>query len=163
MLKVEEIKSLIDALHESSINELELEQDNVKLSLKKQVAVQIAEQPLQVATQPAAKSVPTHDTRVVEETNVETETVVETKEENKNLITVTSPMVGTFYSAPSPDADPYVQQGDAVDEDTVVCIVEAMKLMNPIVSETKGKIVEIVAENGELVEYGQPLMVVERQ
>ncbi|MED4127514.1 acetyl-CoA carboxylase biotin carboxyl carrier protein [Shouchella miscanthi] len=159
MLKVEEIKTLIDALHQSSVNELELEQENVKLSLKKQVATQVSEQTVQaVAPATTMNQAPTQ----VQEAP-KTEPAAEPVQENKNLITVTSPMVGTFYAAPSPDADPYVQEGDTVEEDTVVCIVEAMKLMNPIVSEAKGKIVEIVAENGELVEYGQPLMVVERQ
>ena len=70
-------------------------------------------------------------------------------------------MVGTFYTAPSPDAKPFVQVGDTVKEGDVVCIVEAMKLMNEIDSEVSGKIVEICVENGQPVEYGQVLMYVE--
>ncbi|WZY33289.1 acetyl-CoA carboxylase biotin carboxyl carrier protein [Bacillus sp. FSL W8-1122] len=160
MFKVEEIKSLIEALDSSSLEELELEQENGKLVLKKnngQVAVPLEQPTAAVQKAPAAAPAPV----------AQTEEIVESKEpeadaDGRDLFTVTSPMVGTFYAAPSPDADPYVRTGDSVEEDTVVCIVEAMKLMNPIVADTKGKIVEIVAENGELVEYGQPLMVVER-
>ncbi|WP_078391686.1 acetyl-CoA carboxylase biotin carboxyl carrier protein [Shouchella patagoniensis] len=157
MLKIDEIKSLIEALDASSINELELEQENVKLSLKKQInaapeLTQSQQKPEPVAVQPTQTS--------ISEEKAAFEQAPE-KADDRNLFTVTSPMVGTFYSAPSPDSDPYVQEGDSVNEETVVCIVEAMKLMNPIVADTKGKIVEIVAQNGELVEYGQPLMVVE--
>ncbi|WP_054708465.1 acetyl-CoA carboxylase biotin carboxyl carrier protein [Bacillus sp. JCM 19041] len=157
MLKIDEIKSLIEALDASSINELELEQENVKLSLKKQInspqgLIQSQQKPEPVEVQPTQTS--------ISEEKVAFEQAPE-KAEDRNIFTVTSPMVGTFYSAPSPDSDPYVQEGDSVNEETVVCIVEAMKLMNPIVADTKGKIVEIVAQNGELVEYGQPLMVVE--
>ncbi|MFP7285156.1 acetyl-CoA carboxylase biotin carboxyl carrier protein [Shouchella clausii] len=160
MFKVDEIKSLIEALDSSSLEELELEQENGKLVLKKnngQVAVPLEQPTAAVQKTPAAAPAPA----------AQPEEKVESKEpeanaDGRDLFTVTSPMVGTFYAAPSPDADPYVRTGDSVEEDTVVCIVEAMKLMNPIVADTKGKIVEIVAENGELVEYGQPLMVVER-
>lgn len=72
-------------------------------------------------------------------------------------------MVGTFYRAPAPDADPYVQVGDRVDEKTVVCIIEAMKLMNEIEAEVRGEIVDILVENGQLVEYGQPLFLVKTE
>lgn len=69
-------------------------------------------------------------------------------------------MVGTFYEAPNPESDPYVKEGDKVSPDTVVCIVEAMKLMNELEAEVSGEIVEVLVENGELVEYGQPLFLV---
>jgi acetyl-CoA carboxylase biotin carboxyl carrier protein len=68
-----------------------------------------------------------------------------------------SPMVGTFYRSPSPDADPFVDVGSRVEEDSVLCIIEAMKVMNEIRAETKGEIAEVLVENGEPVEYGQPL------
>lgn len=128
----------------------------MKLSLKKNTTV------VQEAVKP---SVPAVETQPSLPPQVKTEAIQvqeEGPQDDRNLFTVTSPMVGTFYAAPSPDASPYVKEGDSVDEESVVCIVEAMKLMNPIVADAKGKIVEIVAENGELVEYGQPLMVVER-
>ncbi|MNC99806.1 Biotin carboxyl carrier protein of acetyl-CoA carboxylase [compost metagenome] len=71
-------------------------------------------------------------------------------------------MVGTYYHASSPEADPFVKVGDKVKEKTVVCIIEAMKLMNDIVADTTGEIVEILVENGQLVEYGQPLFLVKQ-
>ena len=74
---------------------------------------------------------------------------------------IRSPMVGTFYQAPSPETDPYTEAGQLVEEDTVVCIVEAMKVMNEIKAEMKGKIVEVLVNNGEAVEFGQPLFLVD--
>lgn len=84
----------------------------------------------------------------------------ESEQKTENLHKITSPMVGTFYAAPNPDADPYVTIGSKVKENTVVCIVEAMKLFNEIEAEVKGEIVDILVENGQLVEYGQPLFLV---
>ncbi|TSB45391.1 acetyl-CoA carboxylase biotin carboxyl carrier protein [Alkalicoccobacillus porphyridii] len=157
-MDVKDIKELIQAVNESEIDELEFEQDGKKLSLKKvkpQGAViqpEAYQSPRQVdVSQPATAKA---SAPIAED--------VETKQEtNENLHTVTSPMVGTFYSAPSPDDNDYVAVGDQVKEDSIVCIVEAMKLMNEIEADINGKVVEIVAQNGELVEYGQPLFVVE--
>jgi acetyl-CoA carboxylase biotin carboxyl carrier protein len=73
-----------------------------------------------------------------------------------------SPMVGTFYRSPAPDADPYVERGSKVDEDSVLCIVEAMKVMNEIKGEIRGEIVELLVENGEPVEFGQPLFLIKK-
>ncbi|MGB0333137.1 MAG: acetyl-CoA carboxylase biotin carboxyl carrier protein, partial [Planctomycetota bacterium] len=73
---------------------------------------------------------------------------------------ITSPMIGTFYASPSPDADPFTAVGDRVGDESVVCIIEAMKVMNEIKAECSGEIVEILVENGEPVEYGQPLFLV---
>ena len=85
----------------------------------------------------------------------------EAKSEEKKGNAIVSPMVGTFYSKPSPDAEPFVKLGDTVSAGDVVCIVEAMKMMNEIESEFSGKIVEICVEDGQTVEYGQPIMYVE--
>ncbi|EDL64555.1 acetyl-CoA carboxylase biotin carboxyl carrier protein, partial [Bacillus sp. SG-1] len=79
---------------------------------------------------------------------------------DENLHKIVSPMVGTFYQSPSPDKDAYVKTGSKVSEDSVVCIVEAMKLFNEIEAEVKGEIVEILVKDGQLVEYGQPLFLV---
>jgi acetyl-CoA carboxylase biotin carboxyl carrier protein len=80
---------------------------------------------------------------------------------NENQRFVTSPMVGTFYRAPSPDAAPYVEEGDSVRKGQTLCIIEAMKMMNEIEAELAGRVVKIVCENAHAVEYGQPLMVIE--
>lgn len=76
---------------------------------------------------------------------------------NEDLIEISSPMVGVFYAAPAEDADPYVQVGDRVKKGQTLCIVEAMKLMNEIVAETDGQIVEVCAQNGQVVDFGCPL------
>ena len=111
--------------------------------------------PVQVHQPPATPMVET--AKLEKASAAETQAVVN---ENENLHKITSPMVGTFYSAPAPDAPPYVKKGDQVSNDSVVCIVEAMKLMNEIEAEVKGEIVEVLVENGQLVEYGQPLFLV---
>jgi acetyl-CoA carboxylase biotin carboxyl carrier protein len=81
--------------------------------------------------------------------------------EPENLVAITSPMVGTFYRAPAPDADPYVENGDSVDVGQTVCIIEAMKLMNQIEAEVKGRLVKVLVENAQPVEFGQKLFLVE--
>ncbi len=163
MFKVNEIKELIRALDNSSVAELEIKGENKeKLTIRKQGAVG------QAVVQPVAEeaSVPDAAPPAAQEAPaVESTTKSEGKEETKapapadddSIVEITSPMVGTFYRAPAPDADPYVKVGDKVEEDTVVCIVEAMKLMNELEAEVSGEIVEILVENEELVEYGQPL------
>jgi acetyl-CoA carboxylase biotin carboxyl carrier protein len=85
----------------------------------------------------------------------------ETVESTAHLLTVEAPMVGTFYRAPKPDAPPFVAEGDLVKEGQVICIVEAMKLMNEIESKVAGRIAKIVVENGQPVEFGQPLFLVD--
>ena len=82
--------------------------------------------------------------------------------EEEGLTAITSPMVGTFYRSPSPEAPPFVQSGDEVEPGKVVCIIEAMKLFNEIESEVRGKIVKILAENGKPVEYGQKLFLIKK-
>jgi acetyl-CoA carboxylase biotin carboxyl carrier protein len=77
------------------------------------------------------------------------------------LVTIEAPMVGTFYRAPSPDADPFVREGDLVKRGQVLCIIEAMKLMNEIESKASGRVVRVLPENGQPVEYGQPLFLIE--
>lgn len=81
--------------------------------------------------------------------------------EAENLVEITSPMVGTFYRAPTPNAEPFVKVGQVIEKGTVVCIVEAMKLMNEIESEVSGRIAKVLVENAQPVEYGQPLFLVE--
>jgi len=85
----------------------------------------------------------------------------EREDESKNLVPIKSPMVGTFYRSPAPDADPYVEQNSYIDVGQTVCIVEAMKLMNEIESDVKGRIARILVENAQPVEYGQVLFLVE--
>ncbi len=164
MLKIQDIRELIKAIDQSSIEEFKYEVDGTKITLRKErTLVQQIQQPIVapapvVAPQPQiASTVQLGVEKVVEEAKQEVKQEVSSK---LNLHKITSPMVGTFYAAPSPDSPPYVKVGDKVSTDTVVCIVEAMKLMNEIEAEIKGEIVEILVENGQLVEYGQELFLV---
>ncbi|MGO4887104.1 acetyl-CoA carboxylase biotin carboxyl carrier protein [Anaerobacillus sp. MEB173] len=166
MLKVQEIKEIIRALDQSSINEFKYEVNGSKISMKKQDILTTNQSAVpQLVTQ----VVP--DRKTVEQSAVKTEVKEKVVKENErpketqisfedNLQKITAPMVGTFYAAPAPDAEAYVKVGDKITEDSVVCIIEAMKLMNELEAEVKGEIVEILAENGQLVEYGQELFVV---
>ncbi|MGY0693029.1 acetyl-CoA carboxylase biotin carboxyl carrier protein [Virgibacillus sp. FSP13] len=163
MLKVQEIREIIKLIDQSSIDEFSYEADGATVSMKKatgNVAVQPVEQvvntvekPIEVSKQ-AEKQV---EAEPVKETNVPTTEEAPTQATVDYDYEIESPMVGTLYMSPSPEADPYVQKGSKVQKDTVVCIVEAMKLFNEIEAEANGEIVEILVEDGQLVEYGQPL------
>lgn len=166
MLKVQEIRELIKLIDHSSIDEFTYEHDGAKIKMKKKTA-----EAVNVITQPAPQPVVEEVKRpVVPEQPVKPVAAVETVTEQpktseptevaENLHKITSPMVGTFYESPSPDADAYVRVGSKVTKDNVVCIVEAMKLFNEIEAEVDGEIVEILVKNGQLVEYGQPLFLV---
>ncbi|MBO8154825.1 MAG: acetyl-CoA carboxylase biotin carboxyl carrier protein [Bacillaceae bacterium] len=165
MLKVQEIRELIKLIDNSSIDEFSYESDGTKVSMKKQGGQAVVTEQ-RVETVPAAAA-PVQEPKAAApavqkqepEVNEEKpqEKAAEEGEAKDFDHEITSPMVGTFYRAPSPDSDPYVEVGDEVKTDTVVCIVEAMKLFNEIEAEVQGEIVEILVENGELVEYGQPL------
>jgi acetyl-CoA carboxylase biotin carboxyl carrier protein len=154
MLKVQEIREIIKLVDQSSINEFTYETNGTKVSMKKlSDHVVVQSQPVvQVETETVA--------RQPQQTKQETVEAVENpiKESAVNFdFEITSPMVGTFYSAPNPESDPFVSVGSSVSKETVVCIVEAMKLFNEIEAEVSGEIVEVLVQNGELVEYGQPL------
>jgi len=161
MFKLSEIKELIKLVDQSSLQEVEIESEGARLMIRKPKPskaepVIVASAPMQhtyAPVMPQAAVLP-HN---VPAAPAEPPAAVAI---DSNLHKIVSPMVGTFYQAPSPDAPPFVSVGSAVNEKTVVCIVEAMKLMNPLEAEIKGEIVEVLVENGQLVEYGQPLFLV---
>lgn len=166
MLKIQEIREIIKLIDQSSIEEFSYESEGSKIELKKGNAEKVI---IDAVTQPAAvvqRDVPVAQTKAVETIEqapqVEAPIVqVETPHaEDTSLHKITSPMVGTFYAASSPDVPAYVQSGDKVKEDSIVCIVEAMKLFNEIEAEVSGEIVEVLVKDGQLVEYGQPLFLV---
>lgn len=145
-MEYEEIKKLIEDMGNSKVDELQIEfPDGVKIGMKKNTPIV-----KEIVTTNAAVSATTVNTEVAEKK------VVDKEEENYKVIK--SPMVGTFYSKPSPKAEPYVKVGDRVKKGEVVCIVEAMKLMNEIESEFEGEVVEICVKDDEMVEYGKPLI-----
>ncbi|MGG1680062.1 acetyl-CoA carboxylase biotin carboxyl carrier protein [Neobacillus sp. NRS-1170] len=166
MLKVQEIRELIKLVDQSSIDEFVYELDGSKIKMKKHGAqVVTAVQQIPQAAAPVAAApvqpIPVAPTAAVEEVKQESQKVEATSQaDTANLHKIPSPMVGTFYSSPTPDADAYVKAGTKVSKDSIVCIVEAMKLFNEIEAEVNGEIVEVLAKNGQLVEYGQPLFLV---
>lgn len=165
MLKVQEIRELIKLVDLSSIDEFSYEYEGAKIKMKKNVAAKTVAEPLQqVVPAQAPQPAPAVQETVNAEPKVETAAVQEVKQEEvkdtSNLHKIVSPMVGTFYQSSSPEADPYVKQGTKVSKDSIVCIVEAMKLFNEIEAEVNGEIVEVLVKDGQLVEYGQPLFLV---
>lgn len=167
MLKIQEIRELIKLIDKSSINEFKYENDGSKIVLKKDSgtvvshgAEEVVSQPVVTQAPPVKEQAPAAET-VKENTEVKQQT--EKAEEDADLHKVVSPMVGTFYAASSPDVEAFVKPGDKVSKDSIVCIIEAMKLFNEIESEVNGEIVKVLVENGQLVEYGQPLFLVKAE
>lgn len=154
MFKISEIKELIELLDRTSVQELELEEEGARVVIRKGGRIDASALQFAVnAQQPQAQTVqaPSAPAAAVP---------AQASAPDESLHKIVSPMVGTFYASPSPDADAYVNAGSRVNEKSVVCIIEAMKLMNELLAEVKGEIVEVLAENGQLVEYGQPLFLV---
>lgn len=159
MFKLSEIKELIKLIDQTSVQEFEIENEGARLLIRKPgkaelVSVQTAPVPNTYMAAPAP-SAPISDP-----SDKQAAPAAQPDQARENLHRIVSPMVGTFYRASSPDNPPYVNVGDRVNEKTVVCILEAMKLMNELEAEVRGEIVEILVENGQLVEYGQPLFLV---
>ncbi|QUW22278.1 acetyl-CoA carboxylase biotin carboxyl carrier protein [Sporosarcina sp. Marseille-Q4063] len=161
MLKIQEIREIIKLIDQSSIEKFSYEADGAKLVLKKGSTEQVvsAVQTEPITEVPAALPAPVQEVPVAAPQKEAPKASVEAVQD-PSLHEITSPMVGTFYSASSPEAEAYVKSGDKVSENSIVCIVEAMKLFNEIEAEVSGEIVEILAEDGQLVEYGQPLFLV---
>lgn len=160
-MKIQEIRELIKLIDQSSIDEFSFENDGSKIKLKKHNGfTTVVNQPTVIEKHAPATPV----FEALAQTNAPKTTpvaeVAQAKIEDANLHKIVSPMVGTFYASPNPESGPYVKVGDKVKLDGVVCIVEAMKLFNEIEAEVSGEIVEILVEDGQLVEYGQPLFLV---
>ncbi|MBB5325259.1 acetyl-CoA carboxylase biotin carboxyl carrier protein [Anoxybacillus tepidamans] len=167
MLKIQEIRELIRLIDQANIEEFLYEHEGTKVHMKKPNGNVPVEAVVKTVVEPAPKAI-VQEVTAPQATTEPVAVVQETKQEQSkqeavkadNLHKITSPMVGTFYAAPSPDSPPYVKVGDKVKTDTIVCIIEAMKLFNEIEAEVNGEIVEILVQNGQLVEYGQPLFLV---
>jgi acetyl-CoA carboxylase biotin carboxyl carrier protein len=168
MLKVQEIRELIKLVDHSSIDEFVYEYEGSKIKMKKNTetstvtTVQVPQAAPQAVpvVQPAALAAVTNTAPVQDTKQEEAVSIAAAQADTSNLHKITSPMVGTFYASPTPEADAYVKAGSVVTKDSIVCIVEAMKLFNEIEAEVNGEIVEVLAKNGQLVEYGQPLFLV---
>jgi acetyl-CoA carboxylase biotin carboxyl carrier protein len=148
-LDLKEIKELIALMRKNDLSVFKMEKEGFKLTLKKGTDFQ----PVITATAPAAVPAAAPAAATVSAAGAPAVAPADTS----NLREITSPMVGTFYASGSPDSPAYVTVGQEVTEDTVVCILEAMKVMNEIKAEIRGVIAEVVAENGKPVQYGQVL------
>ncbi|MBK7106056.1 MAG: acetyl-CoA carboxylase biotin carboxyl carrier protein [Ignavibacteriae bacterium] len=154
-MDINEIKKLIKVFENSAITELSVQEGDLKIKISKNGSVGT---PIYTT-----QNIPFQNLASNNSESNKTTTVIETpqvKEENFHIIK--SPIVGTFYRSPAPDADPYVQIGDTVNTGSVLCIVEAMKLMNEIECDLSGKIIQILVEDGTPVEYNQPLFKIEK-
>jgi acetyl-CoA carboxylase biotin carboxyl carrier protein len=165
-MNLKEIKELIELVSEKGFTEFEIERQGFRLRICRADAQHPTGQaipPIILATPAPALQLPSTPTvteaphKPAEATPAEQAPEEKEKSSSAELHIIKSPMVGTFYRSPSPTSEPFVQLGDHVEPDTVVCIIEAMKLMNQIEAEVSGEITEIYAENGQPVEYGQPL------
>lgn len=155
-METKDIQKLIDFIAQSNLDEVNIETSELKLAIKRYsgVAPVAVQAPVAVAPAPAPVSTPAPQPASVQEKPAQVEA-------KSNLITVKSPMIGTFYRSAGPDKPAFVEVGDEVSVGKVLCIVEAMKLFNEIESEVSGKIVKILVENATPVEFDQPLFLVE--
>jgi acetyl-CoA carboxylase biotin carboxyl carrier protein len=142
-MELDEIKQLMELLKDTDITEIQVEREGVKLKIKRERFMRSFE------IEPPVKPV----TPLVE--------IKEEADETQRLVTITSPIVGIFHRSPAPEASPFVEIGTAVKKGQVLCIVEAMKLMNEIESDSDGVVSKILVENGQPVEYGEPLFLIE--
>lgn len=154
-----EIRRLVRLVERSKISELEIEEEGYRVRILKQSTVDGA---IPQISCPSVAQSSTRDVTPEEVASIPAVTTPES-EPHSNSIEVTSPMVGTFYRAPSPEAPSYVQVGDFVRMGQVLCIIEAMKLMNEIEAEYSGRIIEIAVENAQPVEFGQRLFRIESE
>jgi acetyl-CoA carboxylase biotin carboxyl carrier protein len=153
---LDEIKQLAALVEEHGFVDFEFENANIRVHMRKQLAPVMSTAPaVHHVAAPVAEAKPAA-APIVETPHpgakAETEAAAD-----EGLHKITSPIVGTFYHAPSPDSPVFVKVGDSVSDDTVVCIIEAMKLMNEIQAEVSGEVVKVYVENGQPVEFGQPL------
>jgi acetyl-CoA carboxylase biotin carboxyl carrier protein len=153
---VRKIRRLVELMKEYELSEIDLQQGDTRIQLRRggeTVAVVPGVRPAYALPEPAPQP--------AEAPGAAAPPPVEAKPEEEHIVVIRSPMVGTFYAAPDPDSPSYVNVGDPVGPETVVCIVEAMKVFNQIPAEVSGKIVAVLVENGEPVEYGQPMFKVD--
>jgi len=146
---IKEIKDMINLMNENNLTELEIEKEGVRIKLRKGSSGSY-ENKIEYVPQ-----------QMVNPAQTKAQSEAAEKTPARNVAEIKAPMVGTFYRAPSPEAPPYVNIGDNIEPGQVICIIEAMKLMNEIKAEVKGKIVDIQADNAEPVEFGQALFVIE--
>lgn len=148
-MNIKELKEMIDLMNKNNLNELEVEKDGTRIRLRKN-AGGITQQILDEKLTAAGPHI------------ISRETMAHVPEiKSKKTIEIKAPMVGTFYRSPSPESPPFVEPGSRIEPGQVICIIEAMKLMNEIKSDVKGKVVDVLVENGNPIEFGQTLFLIE--
>lgn len=153
-MEYENIRKLMEDMSNSKLTEIAIDfPDGTKISMKKEDVVKVVSHPIE-QSKPEAIIMNEEQSSYLEDNTKKADT-----QDNRKLIR--APMVGTFYLKPSPTADPYVEVGKTIQKGDTVCIIEAMKLMNEIESDVSGKIVEVLVNDGEPVEYGMPLFAIE--
>ena len=148
-MNIKEIKEMINLMNENGIVELEIEKDDMRIKLKKMGS----------GLEMPGGSIVVERENIPQGTSKEVSEAIE--KATAKTIEIKAPMVGTFYRSPSPDAAPFVETGQIIEPGQVICIIEAMKLMNEIKSEVKGKVLEILVDNSEPLEFGQPMFLIE--
>ena len=156
-MDIRKVKKLIEMLEESQLNEIEIKEGEESVKLVKAISVPDQEQ---IVTSKIAATAP-QPIDMNEVTSVESDTEESTEPETISGKIIDSPMVGTFYAAPNPGAKDFVSVGDKISEGDVLCIIEAMKMMNEVKADSSGIIKQVLIENAEPVEFGQPLFVIE--
>ena len=161
VMDFKQIQELIKIVNKSNIGELQIEENDFKITIKQKkdqviqmMGTQVQQAPMQMQSLPQANTTPAIS-------NKKEEKSAGSEAESSNLISIKSPMIGTFYRRASPDKPILAEVGDEISSGTVVCIIEAMKLFNEIESEIKGRIVKVLVEDATPVEYDQPLFLVE--
>jgi len=156
-MDIKDIQNLIKFVAKSGANEVKLEMEDIKITIKTG-----SEKTETTIVQQAPIGIPQMPVAVAPAASVEAPAAETTAAEvSSNHIEITSPIIGTFYRKPAPDKPVFVEVGDSVNSDTIVCMVEAMKLFNEIEAEVSGKIVKVLVEDGTPVEFGQPLFLVD--
>lgn len=153
-MDLDQINALVDTFDKSSLTQLSLKRDGIELTLKRETPAPVYTQPMMVHPQAAAP--PSGATAT------EPGSEAATGEATEGVEVITSPIVGTFYRAPAPDAPPFANEGDEIEKGKPVCIIEAMKVMNELEAEFTMEIVAFRVHNGDMVEYGTPLVEVRR-
>ena len=163
-MKAKEIQELLDFIANSGLDEVNVETEAFKISVKKNSGLVRMVEPQIVQAMPTAPvAAPLVNSAPAQPAPTASQPVAESKPttEASNLITIKSPMIGTFYRSSNPETPPFVNVGDSIKKGKTVCIIEAMKLFNEIESEVSGKIVKVLVENASPVEYDQPLFMVQ--
>lgn len=159
-MNIQEIQDLIKFVSKMQVSEVEIEKKDFKLVIKSELKNRVAEQQPIVVQATAPVALPATPVAAAPVTPAAPTTPAAPAAES-NLLTIKSPMIGTFYRSPGPDKDVFVNVGDSVSAGSTVCIIEAMKLFNEIESEISGKIVKVLVDDASPVEYDQPLFLVE--